>query len=596
MIAGRSAPLAIALVAAAVIASRSAVRAGEVTIPLTDLGYRDGVTVAGVAPSVTFDLPRYASLRAARLELELHASPNADPASTVTVGVDGRPVFRRTLRAIGGAPRLAIPLPIPAANARTFAITVGGALRVAGDPCAPGTSRTLFLRVGRDSAIVLDAVPDAAAEAFFRDYRSAVDVRGSLADPLLPAVPYRLDRLEPWHRVDATLVDAAVPGHRTLVLGGSGAAVRRGDVLQIAPAAFAALPVPLGQSPARHAAGIAFRALRQNLGTATGLGDLAFDVPLAASIVGGTPLGLRVHVVVAHSALPPAVTGTLQVLVNGMLIGARALGRPAEVQTLDVAVPASAVGPANDVRVLVATEVPPAACVPGAPGVTATLLDASAFRWSGVSPRAVTIESFLTALHGRVIVLDAPPFARAAFHFMSELGAMNAAIAQLDVARFAGTVPVGYDAAIVFAPPDELDGLGLPIRTAAPVFEVVNPTDAASVLHAGAATAFALLQLGEVRGTPLLALTYHGDPSGIAGIETVRASQLATQVAPVTVIDARGATAYDIGDKLRVSYAGDATLDRLWVWVRIGVALGLIAAILAGAAYSARRLTGKTPR
>ena len=247
-------------------------------------------------------------------------------------------------------------------------------------------------------------------------------------------------------------------------------------------------------------------------------------------------------------------------------------------------------------RVLVATEVPPSACAAGMPAVTASLLDASSFSWSGVSPRATTIESFLTALHGRVIVLVAPPFARAAFHFMSELGAMNAAIARLDAAAFDGSVPDGYDAAIVFAPPDGLAGFGLPIRTAAPAFDVIDPTDATSVLHAVAATPFALLQIGEVRGTPLLALTYHGDPGAIAGIEAVRAAELATQVGPVSTIDERGVTTFDIGDKLRVRYAGDETIDQLWARVRLGIALALIVAILAGAAFAARRLTGGSVR
>ncbi len=571
-------------------------RAAAVAVPLDELGYRDGVTVAGVAPRVTFDLPNYASLRAAALDLEVHVSPNADPASTITVTVEGRPVTTRSLRALAGMSRLHVALPIPARTARTFAIGVQGALRVAGDPCATGTARSLFMRVGRGTAIVLQTASGGAAEAFFRDYRGALDVTGAVDDPRIAAVPYQLDRLEPWHRITATLVARPRPDRRTLVFTRRGPTMRRGDVLEITPAAFAALPIPLGQSPTQRDGAIRFGDLRQHLGTASGLGDLTFDVPLAASIVGGTPLGLHVHVEVGHSALGPGIGGTLQVLVNGVLVGARALGRAASTQTLDVAVPASVVAPSNDLRVLVATEATPAACAAGRNAVTASLLDASSFTWSGVEPRAATIESFLTSLHGRVIVLLTPAFAHAAFHVLSELGALNASIVQLDVARFAGRVPPGYDAALVFAPPAALGDLGLPIRTGAATFDVVNPTDDTSALRVRPATSLALLQLGTHAGTPLLALTYHGDPRSIVGIATVAASELATQVAPVTVIDGRGATAYDVGDKLRVRYAADASLAALWLWLRIGLTLALIGLIVAGAAYASRRLTGANVR
>jgi hypothetical protein len=211
-----------------------------------------------------------------------------------------------------------------------------------------------------------------------------------------------------------------------------------------------------------------------------------------------------------------------------------------------------------------------------------------------VERRAPTIESFLTALHGRVAVLVTPAFTRAAFRFMNELGALNSAIVELDVARFDGSVPDGYDAAIVFAPPGALHDLGLPIRPGAASFAVMNPTDGTDVLQADPATTFALLQLGMVRGTPLLAVSYHGDARAIGGVESVRADQLATQITGVSVIDARGATAYDIGDKLRVTYPGDETAEQIWERVRIAVTAGVLLAIAAGAVYCVRRLTGAT--
>ncbi len=586
---------ALALLAACVLSPALAVpaAAADVAIPLADLGYRDGVTVAGVAPSVTFDLPRYSSLQAATLRLELHVSGAADPGSTIAVSVNGRRTYVRTLRAIGYDPRLVVPLPVPPPRAELFAVTVSGALSVAGDPCAGGTSQKLFLRIGRDSAIAVRTRSGGSAEAFFRDYRGAVAVSAAGRDPQLITVPYRIDRLEPWHRVDATLVATAPRSGRALVLAPGAAATRSGDVLRIAPAAFAALPVPLGQTPVRRDGSVAFGELRQNLGTATGTGDLAFDVPLAGSVTGGVPQHLGVHVAVAHSALPPGATGTLQVLVNGVLAGARELRRDAATQTLDAAVPQSIVGPSNNARVLVATDIPAGACAGAASAVTATLLDSSTFSWSGVERRPPSIESFLTALNGRVIVLAAPEFTRAAFHLMGEIGKMNSAIVQLDAARYDGRVPDGYDFAIVFAPPQNLGGLALPVRPQAPEFTLVNPTDDANVFAAGPATTFGLLELGAARGTPLLAVSYHGAASAIGLLEGVPASALATQVADLTVVNGDGVTTYDVGEKLRPAYPGDATPAQIWSRIRLGVALALLSLIVAGGWFASRRLTGR---
>jgi len=578
---------------AAALAAVALATTARVPIPIGDLGYRDGVTIVGTAPSVTFDLPRYASLRAATLVLAVHASPVAAPESTIAVAVNGRLVVRRTLHELGNA-ALVVPLPLPPLGAKTFSIAVSGALRVAGDPCAADPNHRLFLRIGRDSALVVQALTDGTAEAFFRDYRGAIEVTGPPGDVALAAVPYRIDRLEPWHRVDATLVARPTPGRRVLVLTRSGPTVRHGNLLAMSFADFAALPAPRGQAPERRGGSVAFADLRQHLGTASGTGELAFDVPLDASIVGGVPDHLRVHALVDHSALPEGASGTLQVLVNGVLVGARTLRREAGIQTIDAAVPASIVGPSNDLRVVVAPDVPRAVCASGAGAVTATLLGTSTFAWSGVELRAPTIESFLTALHGRVALLVAPSFTGAAFHFLNEVGKLNAAIVRLDVMPYDGTIPAGYDAALVFADPHVLGNLGLPIRPAEPEFAVVDPPAGAEVLRAGGASTFALLQLGTANATPLLAVSYHGAPSAIGGVASVGAAQLSKQIAGVTVIDASGATTYEIGEKLRVTYPGDETLAEIWARYRLAFALAFVLLIAAAGLYAARRLTGRT--
>jgi hypothetical protein len=366
--------------------------------------------------------------------------------------------------------------------------------------------------------------------------------------------------------------------------------------LRITPAAFAALPLPQGQSPFKHAGSIAFGDLGQHLGSASGIGDLAFDLPLKGSVTGGIPQHLAVHAEVRHSALPPGASATLQVLVNGILTGARELDHGAATEAIDVPVPQTRVGPSNSVRILVATDIPPGACTAGLPGVTATLLDSSTFSWSGVVRAPPTIESFVRALNGRVIVLVAPGFTQAAFHLLGAIGRINAAIAQLDVAPFTGAVPDGYDFALAFVPPDATAAWQLPVRMAAPAFELVNPTDDVRVFAAAATRNVALLQLGAANGTPLLALSYHGSPAAIGMLEQTQAAQLATQVADVSVADDAGLTVYDVGEKLRPSYPGELTAAELWSRARLGVAIVVLILIVLGGRQAARRLTGRPLR
>jgi hypothetical protein len=570
------------------------VAAADVKVPLVELGYRDGVTAAGVAPRVTFDLPRYAALRSATAHLELHVSAEADPASTISIAVNGATAYTKSLAEIGHDTVLDVPLPIPPPNAQLFVITVSGALRVTGDPCANNSARKLFMRLGRDSALLLRTAGGGTAEAFFRDYRGAIAVSGLFDDPQLVALPYTIDRLEPWHRITATLVAKPPKTGRAIDLVPNAVTSRTGDVLRISPAAFAALPVPQGETTLRANGSIAFGDLHQHLGSASGTGDLAFDVALKGSITGGMPQHLAVHAVVQHSALPPNATGTIQVLVNGLLTGARELYRDAGVQTVNVDVPQSTVGPSNSVRILVATDIPPGACSGADSGITASLLDSSTFTWSGVVRKPPTIESFLTALNGRVVVLVAPEFHNVAFHMLGSIGRLNAAITQLDVKPYTGTVPGGYDFAIVYAPPGDLDNLHLPVRPSAPAFAFVNPTDDAKVFRAAADSEFALLQLGDANGTPVLAITYHGSAAALRALERTRAAQLATQVADVSVVGDDGVTTYDVGEKLRPRYPGELTAADIWSRAKLGVAIALLILIVLGGRYAARRLTGRT--
>jgi len=88
-------------------------------------------------------------------------------------------------------------------------------------------------------------------------------------------------------------------------------------------------------------------------------------------------------------------------------------------------------------------------------------------------------------------------------------------------------------------------------------------------------------------------VTYHGNPAAIDALERVRAGQLATQVADVSIVSGNDVTTYDVGEKLRPSYPGELTGAAIWSKARLWVALVLLALIVLGGRYAARWLTGR---
>ena len=63
------------------------------TVPIADLGYPDTISLPGVYPSFTFNVPVSSTLRSARLVLNLAVSPLADPQSSVQVTVNDVAVY-----------------------------------------------------------------------------------------------------------------------------------------------------------------------------------------------------------------------------------------------------------------------------------------------------------------------------------------------------------------------------------------------------------------------------------------------------------------------------------------------------------------------
>jgi hypothetical protein len=346
--------------------------------------------------------------------------------------------------------------------------------------------------------------------------------------------------------------------------------------------AFTVLPqhVALRPSAPPPAGRLAFGALVSTPHVTPGARATTFAVPLSAAEIGGIPRRLRARL----DLRVPASAGTttlVDVRFNGALIGARYLTHPGTVETLDVAIPAAFVGSSNELIVEA-----------GSP--QATLLPSSAFVWDGLRAGPETIADFLKIAHGRAIVLLDPAFAPAAANIVGVLTAMNPSLTSLDVRAFDGTIPPGYDEALVFARPRELAAhFGLPIHGGDAPFRIENPLDDAVLVDDDASATAATLQVGHANGAPLLALSYVADPRAIDLLAHLTRDDLQVQVGNVALATPAGLTAYDVGPKLRIVYVTDGRLLRTWNVVKLPLAIVLLVAIGGGGVIASRRLAQK---
>lgn len=593
-----------------------AARATEVT--LAELGYPGDVTVSGVYPTFTFNVPVTPVLRAARLRLDLHVSPLADRRSSIAVVVNGVPVFARTLRELGDDPRVTVRLPVPAPPATNLQIAVRGYLFITGDVCADLRTNELWLTVGHDSAVALATGPaprGAPIAAFFAGYGdriAIVDQAPPGSDGALDVVklPYAIRQIERWHQPEIVLADRPDPHARNLIVrpGPTRYDAAR-DVLYVDPADVKLIDpraagylltgalapgagAVLGPAPAPTGNRLALSQLGVASQTATGLGELAFVLPLDANALGGIPRRLTLHLSLAHTPVLPGDGATAQILVDGALVASRTLSRDGGTEVWDAPIPQSALSSTNDVRVVVGYYTGPGACIGNLPQMTVTIGDSSYYSWGSLDRDVGGISDFLKTANGNVAVLlgDAR-FVPQAFHLMDALGRLDPRIAAVQVARYTGTIPPGTDYAIVAAAPDRLGALAAPLRLAEPQFRVVNPLTETTAFATTYEGGLGALETTASAQTPTLVLSYWKDPAPLGEFGRYDAAVLAQQVGNVALFGGTIAT-YSVGQKLRVFYATADWPERIWALARLPVAIALVLLVIALILYATRRLTG----
>lgn len=439
-------------------------------IPLGDLGYPNGKVVAGTNSTLTLHLPVFRSTRGIALHLPLRFPSGLDPRSTVEVSADGARVYATALRGLENSPVLDVAIPLPAQPKSSLEISMNAALGEGAGNCA----RTPYFAI-QPGGYVRIRSDDAGAgliSGFLETHGGrlaiVVPVRAPLARQLdAVRLAYLVQRLYPWRLSTVDLRETADPSARNFVLGDFRRALTaRGNILQVSPEGVQFLERgvdPLVSTPRISEDTAAYRGMRLKARELP-LGDLAslpapqlgndalFTVPLDLAVLGGVPLQLQFTAVVTHDAVVPPDRGTIEVLVNGTLLGSAPLAQSAGRQTVRTAVPPEVLRPRNDVTVNVRyAGTAPGVCALRRP--VTRLSGDSKFTWTSVAAATPSLGEFFQMASGRVGIFVADSsYVPLAFDIAALLGQGSTQISQLDALRYDGDVPSGYDYAVVAGP------------------------------------------------------------------------------------------------------------------------------------------------
>jgi hypothetical protein len=581
----------------AAVQMRTPVLAATETVPFDAFGYRDTILERGPNASLSVYLPVTRGLREVRLHAPIVISPQVDPRSSILVTANGVPVQSISVLSAGRSPTLDVAIPVPA-NAGSLSIAIVGRLFILGDICADPRLDDVYFTVSKNAYLTVtsdDRIDNEQIEDFLNQYGGEFDViRRAPGDDARAAtiqLAYRLHQIERWRRVAVRAV--SVPAHdaRTIVVGTFPSDLAlHGTELDVTPRGVALLNDRIDRllvDPKIAGATYSPNDARQklltidDLGVTTrtlrGSGEMPFDIPLTYGAFGGVPEHLRIHVDLTHTPIHAADRAFVQILVNNTLLGSYDMTGKNSVEQFDVPLDVDAVSSSNVVRVVPTFFYERDACKGNFPSFTATLAGDTNFQWDGISSRRLSVGEFVRAVSGRVVVLvDEPARDADAFALVSAIGSVNSAVRSVDVQTFTGSVPSGYDYAIVLGSGDHVAGLGAPLQVNGENFTIYEGDGKTVRYQANYSTPFGVLETTRSNGTPTLVATYWKRSTVLSGIVNLDPGDLAAQTDDVLIFNASAAT---YSDEARMPIEAEGSYP-IALWLIIGLFVLLLIAVV----------------
>jgi hypothetical protein len=530
-----------------------------------------------------------------------------DPRSTITLSVNDRILSTTTLQAMGPNPVIDRTIDVPSGTRGALQLALTGRFFEKGDVCFDLDTDNFWMTVGGAGVLTANTAPldhGPFVRDFLNDYggRIAVVAPATLGDDQryqALRLAYYLHQSNRWRHTVVSLLERPDAGARNIVLGNFPKALEmrgndlyaNGDGVALLRRRLEALlitdRVESATSDAKPSADVheqTFDDLGFPSQTQTGVGELPFSIPLQFARVGGMPDDLHLHLALTHTPVLPEERAYVKVMVNGTLVRSFEFRGDGGQETYDVPIGPDVLRGSNDVRIVPTYFYRHDACKGSYPRMTATLLGTSSFSWGASNRQAESVGDFFNLASGRVVVLlGAPSDLSYAFALLDAVGTVNTEIRDIDVEPYDGTIPSGYDYAIVVAAPERLSGMKLPLSPGASNFALRDGTGNAAY-RAQFAQPFGVLEV-DGKASPVLYATYWKDRSATAGLARIAPEELAEQTGEVFVFDAERATYSSVEN--RPHYAAIDPLRR-WLPLVLTVFFVLLALLLVITARRAR--------
>lgn len=551
-------------------------------LSLNDLGYSKDIYLSGAVTEFNMYLPNYHGLSKARAEFLLRFAGVLDNRSTFTILVDDIPLFTNSISLTGYEP--VVSFNIGHSRADHIKITLRGHLFITGDICYDLPTGNLWMVISNKSNIAIAAKNiDTQIANFFKTYDKDINiVAGKEVEGLniLPLI-YNLNRLNSWKEVNISVNDHPVKGMKNIITGNFSKDIelKDGDLL-VSNNGLSLLKSDLINSfittsisnlnPKPVTEGKNNEISLMDMGiigfTATGLGDLSFNVPIRFSSFSGIPRNLYMKLILNHTPVPESERAYLKVFLNGILIHANQLEGGGNIKSYNIKIPEDQLrGYNNNLNIVTSYFIGKGECKGSMPNLTISILDSSYFYFDGVERQGITpVVDVMGSMSGKALIMvDNNEMLKPAVYLMDLLGKFNREITDIDVLPWKGEIPENYDFVILALNPSSINNAEVPLKVNQGKFSIVNPLSKKEILTSEYSNSFGVLQTFDKGKAKVLLLSYYKDKTALEFMKGFDKDTLSRMLGNVVIFN-EDLASFDVGEKFRVEYKEIKSTGYYW--------------------------------
>lgn len=586
-------------------------------IPFEDLGYSMDVSLYGVAPEFSVYIPNYKEVENVKAEIALRFSGVLNKKSTITVFIDDTPLFTKSIEQTGFEPVLSFG--IKRSKSDYIKITFRGYLFITGDVCSDVLTGNLWMVVSKSSKIIIKSksgkTPDRIS-SFFKNYESNLNIAftSKKTDTDMEVLPlfYYIDKLNKWKKINFFISDSAACNMRNILVGDyskdlemkdgnlfittKGIPLLKKSLMNLyITSSMNRSRVKIDEDRKRQE--ISFSDIDINNFTATGIGDLSFNIPIRYSFFSGIPGNLNLKLMVYHTPVPEDHLAFLKVFLNGVLIKAFQLKKEGNTNSYEVKVPEELFkGWNNNLNIVASYSIGKGDCKGSIPRMTISILDSSRFYFDHIArKKIISVMDVMGSMSGRVLVMiDDRNMLNAGIYLMDILGKYNSEISVIDVVKWDGKIGKGYDFVILLLNPSSTQELNAPLKLDQGSFSIINPQTQKELFYSepGERTreddpaclqceeGFGVFQIFDEEDSKILMLSYYKDIKALEFLKNFEMENIMKMNGNVVIFD-QEIGSFEAGDKLRAVYKDIKTIGYYWEKFKLFIvlAIGLIIVI-----------------